>query len=31
MLDGRLEVAGLFGIEPDKPFCGKLWFEKEDV
>ena len=22
-----LEVAGLFGIEPDKPFCGKFYFE----
>ena len=22
-----LEVAGLFGIEPDKPFCGVFYFE----
>jgi 5-methylcytosine-specific restriction endonuclease McrA len=23
-----LEVAELFGIEPDKPFCGELYFEQ---
>lgn len=26
-----LKVADAFDITPDKPFCGKLWFEKEDV
>ena len=26
-----LKVAEVFDITPFKPFCGKLWFEKEDV
>lgn len=26
-----LKVAEAFDITPDKPFCGKLWYEGEDV
>ena len=26
-----LKVSEAFDITPDKPFCGKLWYEREDV